>query len=248
MPTWGRSSPLPKTALEVNGLTAGYGGEPIVKNFSLVAGCGQITVLVGPNGAGKSTAAKAIAGVLRPTAGQVLVEGSDVAGLRPEQIARKRLAYVPQVLNVFPSLTVRDNLELGAYLCPRRSRHEKIDKMLDLFPDLRDAVHRPARTLSGGQRHMLGIARGLMADPVVLVLDEPTAGLSPRYEARTWEHIRAIRSMGIAVVVIDQNTRQALSQADWAYVMVLGEKHLEGTGAAVLENETVTELYIGRSD
>jgi branched-chain amino acid transport system ATP-binding protein len=230
--------------LSVQGLTAGYGGPPIIEGVSVEARSGAITALVGPNGAGKSTLLKTIAGAIRPSAGSIRVGDTDVTGLPPEKMVRQGLAYVPQVENVFPSLTVHENLEMGGYT--RRSGvRERVERMFELFPDLRAAAKRPARTLSGGQRNMLALARGLMVDPRVLLIDEPTAGLAPRYESVVWEHVLAVRETGVAVLVVEQNTRRTLSHADWAYLLTLGRIRLEGSGPSLLENEEVVALYIG---
>lgn len=230
--------------LEVEGLTAGYGGAPIITGIGLTVRAGEISVVVGPNGAGKSTAIKSIAGVVHPSAGTVRLRGEQVAGLRADVLTRRGLGYVPQVRNIFPSLTVRENLEMGGY-GRRKGIREKIDELMELFPDLRPAQRRAARTLSGGQRSMLATARGLMTDPVALLLDEPTAGLSPRYEAAVWRHIDAVRATGVGLLVVEQNTRRALRYANWGYVLVEGENKLDGPGRELLESEEVTELYIG---
>jgi branched-chain amino acid transport system ATP-binding protein len=230
--------------LSVQGLTAGYGGPPIIEGVSIEARSGAITALVGPNGAGKSTLLKTIAGAIRPSAGSIRVGDRDVTGLPPEKMVRQGLAYVPQVENVFPSLTVHENLEMGGYTRSAGVR-ERVERMFDLFPDLRTAAKRPARTLSGGQRNMLALARGLMVDPRVLLIDEPTAGLAPRYESVVWEHVLAVRETGVAVLVVEQNTRRTLSHADWAYLLTLGRIRLEGSGPSLLENEEVVSLYIG---
>jgi branched-chain amino acid transport system ATP-binding protein len=235
---------MDERVLSVRNLTAGYNGPPIIEDVSIEASKSKITALVGPNGAGKSTLMKAIAGVILPTAGEVHIGDKSVAGMGPEKIVRQGLAYVPQVANVFPSLTVRENLEMGGYI-RRGSLTARIDAIYGLFPDLKDARKRPARTLSGGQRNMLALARGLMVDPIVLLIDEPTAGLSPRYESAVWEHVIAVRETGVAVVVVEQNTRRTLGYADWAYLLTLGKVRLEGTGKSLLENEEVVELYIG---
>lgn len=232
------------TVLSVNGLSVGYGGPAIVSDVTLEARPGAITALVGPNGAGKSTLLKGIAGVLAPMSGSIRIRGDDVTGLPPEQLVRRGLAYVPQVANVFPSLSVTENLEMGAY-ARRGSPRARIEEMYQLFPDLRAAAKRPARTLSGGQRNMLALARGLMSDPSVLLIDEPTAGLSPRYEAAVWEHVLAVRDTGVGVLVVEQNTRRTLSHADHAYVLTLGRVRLEGSGRSLLEDEEVVALYIG---
>jgi len=240
------SPPVPGgPALAVRGLTAGYGGPPIIDGVEIKSEQGQITAIVGPNGAGKSTLLKAIAGVIRPTDGRVLLNGTDVTAQPPERLVRKGIAYVPQVANVFPGLTVRENLEMGGYVRTSGVR-ERADELCALFPDLKAALNRPARTLSGGQRSMLAMARGLMVDPAVLLLDEPSAGLSPIFQAAVWEQIKKIRDTGVAVVVVEQNTRRTLTHADWAYVMALGKNRLEGTGKDLLHDEEVVNLYIGR--
>lgn len=230
--------------LVINDLTAGYGGPPIIEGISLEARPGAITAIVGPNGAGKSTLMKAIAGVVRPSGGEIKVCGQVTTGLTADKLVRRGMAYVPQVANVFPSLTVVENLEMGAY--NRKSGvRERIEELYELFPDLRPAARRPARTLSGGQRNMLAMARGLMSDPKVLLVDEPTAGMAPKFEAAVWQHIVQIRQTGVAVVVVEQNTRRTLTHADWAYVLVLGKNRLSGSPAQLLNNEEVVALYIG---
>ncbi len=234
-----------EAALSVQGLTAGYGGPPIIDQVSLTARRGAITAIVGPNGAGKSTLLKAVAGLIRPTAGRVFVEGKDVTGQPAETLIRRGIAYVPQVENVFPDLTIRENLDMGGYVRKSGVR-ERIEQLFLLFPDLRVSAHRRASTLSGGQRTMLALARGLMVDPAVLILDEPSAGLSPRFRGLIWERIEQIRSTNVAVVVVEQNTRETLRHAQWAYILVLGRNRLEGTGSDLLEDDEVVDLYVGR--
>jgi branched-chain amino acid transport system ATP-binding protein len=235
---------MSKVVLAVEGLTAGYGGPPIIEDVTLEARERAITALIGPNGAGKSTLLKAIMGVIHVSAGHVSILGDEVSGLPPERMVRRGMAYVPQVANVFPSLSVTENLEMGGYT-QRGSVRDRIEEMFVLFPDLRDASRRPAGNLSGGQRNMLALARGLMAKPSVLLIDEPTAGLSPRYESAVWEHVLAVRETGVAVVVVEQNTRRTLSHADRAYLLTLGRVRMEGSGQELLEDEEVVKLYIG---
>jgi ABC-type branched-subunit amino acid transport system ATPase component len=231
--------------LEVQNLTAGYGGPPVIDGVSMVARKGAITAVVGPNGAGKSTLLKAIAGLIRPTAGKVIVNGADVTGQPAEQLVSRGVAYVPQVANVFPELTVRENLDMGGY--SRKSGvRERIDQLFKLFPDLATSAHRKANTLSGGQRTMLALARGLMVDPAVLILDEPSAGLAPKFQGLIWERIEEIKATNVAVLVIEQNTRETLRHAQWAYVLVLGQNRLDGPGKDLLEDEEVVDLYVGR--
>ncbi len=234
-----------EAALSVQGLTAGYGGPPIIEQVSLTARRGAITAIVGPNGAGKSTLLKAVAGLIRPTAGRMFAEGKEITGQPVETLVRRGIAYVPQVENVFPDLTVRENLDMGGYVRKSGVR-ERIEQLFVLFPDLRVSAHRRASTLSGGQRTMLALARGLMVDPAVLILDEPSAGLSPRFRGLIWERIEQIRSTNVAVVVVEQNTRETLRHAQWAYVLVLGRNRLEGTGSDLLEDDEVVDLYVGR--
>jgi branched-chain amino acid transport system ATP-binding protein len=230
--------------LVIKDLTAGYGGPPIVQDVCLEARPSAITAIVGPNGAGKSTLMKAIAGVIRPSGGEIQLCGQVTTGLTADRLVRRGMAYVPQVANVFPSLTVLENLEMGAYTRKSGVR-ARIEELYELFPDLRRAARRPARTLSGGQRNMLAMARGLMSRPKVLLVDEPTAGMAPKFESAVWEHIVQVRRTGVAVVVVEQNTRRTLSHADWAYVLVLGKNRLSGPPAQLLDDEEVVSLYIG---
>lgn len=230
--------------LHVEDLTAGYGGAPIIERVGIDARLGQLTVMVGPNGAGKSTLMKTIAGVVRPTGGRIVLNGSDVTGKAPERLVTLGLSYVPQLANVFPSLSVAENLEMGGYV-RKGGTKERAAELMEMFPDLQAARRRPARTLSGGQRTMLAIARGLMLDPQTLLLDEPTAGLSPKIEGAVWERILAIRAAGVAVVVVEQNTRRALRHADQAYVLVNGRNRLEGTGQELADTEMLAAIYLG---
>jgi branched-chain amino acid transport system ATP-binding protein len=242
--TESRQAVLPHP-LAVENLTAGYGGPPVVTDVSLTAKRGAITAIVGPNGAGKSTLLKAIAGLIRCTSGTVRVLGNDVTGQPAERFVSRGLAYVPQVANVFPELTVRENLDMGGY-SRKGGVNERIEQLFQLFPDLRTSAQRKASILSGGQRTMLALARGLMVDPAVLILDEPSAGLAPRFQALIWERIEAIKATGVAVLVIEQNTRETLRHAEWAYVLVLGQNRLEGPGRQLLEDKEVVDLYVGR--
>ena len=232
-------------ALAVENLTAGYGGPPVITNVTVAASRGTITAIVGPNGAGKSTLLKAISGLIRPSAGTVRVLGREVTGQPAERFVKTGLAYVPQVSNVFPELSVRENLDMGGY-SRKGGVNERIEELFVLFPDLRASAHRKASTLSGGQRTMLALARGLMVDPAVLILDEPSAGLAPKFQALIWELIEAIKATGVAVLIIEQNTRETLRHAHWAYVLVLGRNRLEGPGRQLLEDKEVIDLYVGR--
>jgi branched-chain amino acid transport system ATP-binding protein len=239
---------VPSTApvvLEVDSVTAGYGGDPVISDVSLRTRAGQITAIVGPNGAGKSTLLKAVVGIIRMSSGSVQLNGNDVTGVATEKLVRRGISYVPQVENVLPGLTVRENLEMGGF-CRKQGLSERLDELCQLFPDLTGALKRKAGTLSGGQRTMLAMARGLMLDPTVLVLDEPSAGLSPIFQGMLWEQIAKIAATGVSILVVEQNTRRTLRHADWAYVMVLGRNQLDGPAQELAGDEAVVDLYVGR--
>lgn len=230
--------------LSVSGITAGYGSVPIVQKVSLDAAAGEVVAVVGPNGAGKSTFLKAVFGLLKPSEGSVHVADRDLTGLEPNQIARLGMAYVPQVENVFPSLSVRENLEMGAYI-RNDDVQAKIDDVFGIFPDLKSAARRQATTLSGGQRNMLALGRALMLDPQVLLLDEPTAGLAPAYTYAVWDLVKKISARGTAVVVVEQNVDLALQSADRAYVLVAGRNRLEGTPEE-LSRANLSAIFLGQ--
>lgn len=230
--------------LRVENLVLGYGNAPVVRGVQLRANAGELTAIVGPNGAGKSTLMKGIIGVLPASQGHVWFNGDEITGQPPEKLIGRGIAYVPQIANTFPSLTVRENLELGGYV--KRSRlRRRIDEVCGMFPDLVPALKRQAKTLSGGQRMMLALARGLIVEPTLLLLDEPTAGLAPLVVNSVWSHILTIRDSGVAVLVVEQNTRRSLGDANWGYVLTSGENHLEGPGPELLANENLVRLYIG---
>lgn len=231
--------------LHVDSVTAGYGGSPIIENVSLDVYKGKITAIVGPNGAGKSTLLKAISGVIKTSSGHVTVLGKECTNFAPEKMVRHKLAYVPQVANTFPDLTVRENLEMGGYT-RKHGVAERIEELCELFPDIRKSLRRKAGALSGGQRSMLAMARGLMLDPEVMLLDEPSAGLSPILQAALWEQIEKVASTGVGVCVVEQNTRRSLRHAHWGYVLVLGKNRLDGPAVELLHDDEVIDLYVGR--
>jgi branched-chain amino acid transport system ATP-binding protein len=220
------------TALRAESVTAGYGRVPIIRDVSVSVDDGALVAIIGPNGAGKSTFAKSLCGVVRPSAGRVFVGGEEVTGLPGHLVVRRGLAYVPQNQNVFPSLTVTENLLMGAYT--RRSGvRERVAEVLDVFPDLRKATDKRAGVLSGGQQNMLAMARALMLDPRIVVLDEPTAGLSPAYTTVVWDQIGRITQSGTAVLVVEQNVDRALANASYVHVLVAGANHVGGPSADI---------------
>lgn len=231
------------TVLEAEGVTAGYGPVPVVEDVSVSVDEGEVVAIVGPNGAGKSTLLKSLFGLLRLMAGTVRVAGRDVSGWPPHQIARHGLAYVPQVENVFPSMNIVENLEMGGFT-RKGPLTARIDEVLDIFPDLREAGRKQAGQLSGGQRNMLGMARALMLEPKALLLDEPTAGLSPMYTRVVWDQIARIAATGTAVVVVEQNVDIAVRQAHRVYVMVAGRNRLEGSAADVA-GQDLPSIFLG---
>ena len=230
--------------LALEGVTGGYGGGEILHGVSVTLGPAEIVALIGPNGAGKSSVMNAVLGILHITAGRVRLQGREVSGTPPEQVVRQGISYVPQTANVFPSLSVEENLEMGAYV--RRDDYgPRMQEMYELFPPLAERRRTPAGALSGGQRQMVAIAKALMVDPLVLLLDEPTAGLSPRYRGDILAVIREINGRGIPVLMVEQNARQALAIADRGYVLVDGANRMEGSGADLLADPEVGALFLG---
>ncbi|HEY5430837.1 MAG TPA: ABC transporter ATP-binding protein [Solirubrobacteraceae bacterium] len=218
--------------LTAEAVTAGYSRVPIIHDVSLTAEAGTITTILGPNGAGKSTFAKALCGVLKPMSGRVWVRETEITKLPGHLIPRHGLGYVPQNENVFKRMSVRENLEVAGFVRAKRD-DAKLDEVLAVFPDLQTAEHKPAGQLSGGQQNMLAMARSLMIDPVAVILDEPTAGLSPAYTAVVWEQIQRIAASGTAAIVVEQNVEQALSHADSVYVLIAGANYVNGPTAEI---------------
>jgi branched-chain amino acid transport system ATP-binding protein len=231
--------------LEVDALEAGYDDALILRGVDLVAAPKQIVAIVGPNGAGKSTLLKAIYGLVRPRGGTVRFEGRDVTGARPDRLTRRGLNLVPQVDNVFPSLTVAENLHVGSLVLPRTERRQGIEQVLDLFPLLAERHRQRAGSLSGGQRKLLALARALVARPRLLLLDEPSAGLSPIAIEGVFDKLVEIRSLGIGIVMVEQNARRALALSDTGYVLEAGANAYSGYGRDLLADPRVVELYLG---
>ncbi|HMR33896.1 MAG TPA: ABC transporter ATP-binding protein [Geminicoccaceae bacterium] len=232
-------------ALAVEGLAAGYEpGLPIVKGATLAVAPNEIVTLLGPNGAGKSTLVKAVAGLVPVSAGRVLLEGSEITGAPPHGLVGRGLAFVPQTDNVFANLGVEENLELAGFRLGR-ARRERIGRLYTLFPDLQRQRRLPAGRLSGGQRQMLAVARALIVEPRVLMLDEPSAGLSPRMVETLFERLAYIRSTGLTILMVEQNVRAALEIADRAVVLVDGRERLDAP-ARDIAADTLRDLYLGR--
>ncbi len=232
------------TLLEASGVVAGYGETQILHGVSMAVNQGEVVTIIGPNGCGKSTLLKTIIGLVRVRAGSVAFRGTDISSRPPEQIVRTGLCYVPQTANVFSSLTILENLEMGAFV-RNSGQGERIGEMFQLFPDLARRTDQKAGSLSGGQRQMLAIARALMLDPVLLMLDEPSAGLSPAMTGLVLERIKDINETGVAVLLVEQNAREALQMSHRGYILVAGETRLEDTGPQLLNNPEVARLYLG---
>jgi ABC-type branched-subunit amino acid transport system ATPase component len=231
--------------LEVEALEAGYQEALVLRGVSLRVAEGQIVAIIGPNGAGKSTLLKTVYGLLRPRAGSIRLDGEEVARTRPERLTRRGLNYVPQLANVFPSLTVAENLKVGVRPVPRSERAGALAEVYQLFPMLRERRRQRAATLSGGQRKLLAIARALATRPRLLLLDEPSAGLAPQAVALVFDKLREINERGIAIAMVEQNARRALAFADHGYVLELGRNAHEGPGRALLDDPKVAALYLG---
>jgi ABC-type branched-subunit amino acid transport system ATPase component len=237
---------LPGVPLRAEEVTAGYGGDPVIRGISVRAVPGEVVSLVGPNGSGKSTLLKSLVGVLRVSSGRVIVGDADVTNQPPEEIARASVGYVPQVDDVFGPLTVRENLEMGGYLLPRRQLAGRIDRAVAVFPRLGTMMSRSAGRLSGGERKMLAMARVLMLDPGVFLLDEPTANLAPAIAAALLaEHVRQLADGGAAVLVVEQRARAVLAVSDRTYVLGGGEVRMAGTPAELSASPDFVASFLG---
>jgi branched-chain amino acid transport system ATP-binding protein len=225
-------------------VVAGYVPEvDILTGVSVKVHEGEIVTVIGPNGAGKSTLIKTIFGLLRLRGGLVQLRGEDITGLRPHAIARRGMSYVPQLDNVFPSLTVEENLQMGAL--SGDGVREQIERMYGIFPRLGERSRQTAGTMSGGERQMVAMARALMPEPQVLLLDEPSAGLAPAFVEAIFEKIEEINRHGVTIVMVEQNAHRALAMSNRGYVLDLGQDRFEGPGRQLLEDPKVAELYLG---
>jgi branched-chain amino acid transport system ATP-binding protein len=232
-------------ALELTNLEVSYGGIRALKGVSLAVAEGQITVLLGANGAGKSTLLKAISGLVKSAKGTIKLWGQDVAALKPYDITALGIAHVPEGRGMFPGLSVRENLQMGAYLAPTAEIPERLESALNLFPILRERFTQLAGSLSGGEQQMLALARALVAHPKLLLLDEPSLGLAPIIAQEIFRTIRQVHQAGMSVLVVEQNARLALQVADYAYVLKTGEMETHGPAQEISKNESVGKAYLG---
>lgn len=233
--------------LEMTGIHAGYGGANILNGVNIAIDANEIGVIVGPNGAGKSTTLKALFGLLTVSEGSTVFDGRTITNMAPERLVREGLSFVPQEFNVFPTMSVHENLEMGAYVRKDDFRH-MLDQVYGFFPPLKDKRKQPAGELSGGQRQMVAIGRALMTEPRLLLLDEPTAGLSPRYMGEIFERIVAINASGVGILMVEQNARQALAIAHRGFVLAGGQNRFTGTGAELLADPEVAKSFLGAGE
>ena len=225
-------------------MTGGYGGPDIITSCTLSVNKGEIVAILGPNGAGKSTAMKAMLGLLNLKSGKVIIDGKDISKLTPQDRVKEGIAFVPQTRNVFTGLSVQENLEMGAYL--REERFEEIiNEIYELFPILKEKKSQLVGELSGGQRQQVALGRALMIKPSVLMLDEPTAGVSPIVMDELFDHIIKVKKTNVAIIMVEQNAKQALSIADRGYVLVTGENKFSGTGKELLNDPEVRRSFLG---
>jgi ABC-type branched-subunit amino acid transport system ATPase component len=234
--------------LELRDVHAGYGAYDVLRGLSLRVNPGEIVAIIGPNGAGKSTVFKTIYGFLRPRKGDVVLAGESITGRAPETMCHRGLTYVPQGRSVFPHMTVWENLELGAFVrADGAAVARDLARLATQFPVLREKRSRPAGSLSGGEQQVVELARGLMLAPRLMLIDEPSIGLAPKFVEQTFRTIAHLRNLGTTILIVEQNARRVLEIADRAYVIELGRSRLEGTGRELLDRDDVKQMYLGGS-
>ena len=232
--------------LELRDVHAGYGAYDVLRGLSLRVNAGEIVAIIGPNGAGKSTVFKTIYGFLRPRKGDVVLAGESITGCAPETMCHRGLTYVPQGRSVFPHMTVWENLELGAFVRPDGAAVARdLDRLATQFPVLREKRSRLAGSLSGGEQQVVELARGLMLAPRLMLIDEPSIGLAPKFVEQTFRTIARLHDLGTTILIVEQNARRVLEIADRAYVIELGRSRLEGTGRELLGRDDVKQMYLG---
>ena len=231
--------------ITVNNISAGYGFVNVLRDISLDITQGEIVAVLGSNGVGKTTLNNTLSGLIKPKAGDVLFEGTSIAGASPEDIVDRGLIHVPEGRKLFPNLSVRDNLELGSYRRGKSDRSSNLEEVLDIFPKLRDRINQIAGTLSGGEQQMVAIGRGLMSNPNVLILDEPSLGLSPLLVEQMFDLIKRINEKGLTILLVEQNVIQSLAIADRAYVIEEGVIAISGAAKELQDNAELKKSYLG---
>ncbi len=231
--------------LEVSNVVSGYGSTDVLHGVSVNVDQNEIVTIIGPNGAGKSTLFKTIMGYLIPSTGNISFLGEDVTKLEPNKKVERGLAYVPQLENIFPSLTIRENLEMGGYSKDIEAIKKGIERAYGAFPILKDRRNQRARTLSGGQRQMLALSMALMTQPDLLLLDEPSAGLAPKVAEEVFNQINILHKEGIGIMIIEQDAHRSLSISDRGYVLTMGQNHFDGSADKILGDEQIREAFLG---
>ncbi|MGI6226516.1 MAG: ABC transporter ATP-binding protein [Peptococcales bacterium] len=232
--------------LEVKNLKAGYGGVPVIFDVSFNVEEGQIVALLGSNGSGKSTTLKAITGLIKPMGGKIVYNGKDIVGIKTNEIVSQGIAMVPEGRQLFGKLSVEDNLRMGAFLIKDKNIiNKRLEQVYNIFPRVKERLRQSAETLSGGEQQMVSIARGMMSEPKLLILDEPSLGLMPKLVGEMFDFIKNISKLGITIILVEQNVNHTLELADYAYVIQNGETVIEGKGSHLLDNNEVKKAYLG---
>lgn len=234
--------------IDVDDVHVGYDGTEVLHGVDIHVADREVVTIIGPNGAGKSTLLKAVMGYIIPTEGRIRCAGEDITRLRPDQRVRHGLAYVPQLENVFPSLTVEENLKMGGYLVDRAAVKARMEALYDGFPRLAERRKQRVRTMSGGERQMLAMARALMTDPDVLLLDEPSAALSPRMAGEIFDKVVEIHALGKTIIIVEQEAQRSLEVSQRCYVLVDGRNAFEGRAERILDDEKLRDAYLGAAD